>query len=348
MNNNNKGKHMRYIVFSRPVGGIEQLQLATDIASINKTIENAFERYNSICLHNTKLIAKLDFQLVDCHEKSLITYFTTKFPYVEKVRLIISFQMPLDNPKDPFWVLNNSIHFVIKCKVDADYIEQPKFVESSEGYNAYTCTNFVNLEQLVLDVMIDMGVEYKLLLSEYKLRLDDYSFMDAISNRKASFLKVSMGKEISEEQAPYICFSSFFRSAENSFEYDLSGILQCWTAFLLELSGLLLNFPKISEVEDLIRFLSSEKQHGGLPLKSLKASFREKCIYPGFYLYVWLRKSVIGTSKDRKVSVQTILGGKGDKVNRCTIIPFTYFYVLNNVKDLLSYRIFELVKKEKK
>ena len=39
MNNNNKGKHMRYIVFSRPVGGIEQLQLATDIASINKTIE---------------------------------------------------------------------------------------------------------------------------------------------------------------------------------------------------------------------------------------------------------------------------------------------------------------------
>ncbi|WP_321480583.1 hypothetical protein [uncultured Bacteroides sp.] len=344
----NNDQFTRYIFFSNPFIEVTQEENLSfsEIADINLSIRNACDKYNQLCMGNAKLIERLNFFTVDRHDVDLISYICNEYAYKKNIRLLINYGMPEEKVDDPQWVLNNSIHFIVKCEVDNQNLELKLWHRSKEGYSALVHTNISNLEQIILDILVDIAVEYKVLnIAKFRSQKLNSSFLSLISSQKKSFLKEFLVDNIAfdEDSFGYCPFSSFFRKSNN--EYDLNELHRCWVSFMLKLIGDLDNILQVKSVDELMKFIESWKRHGSLNKKQLISKFSDKCTQSGYYVYVRLKRSVIGISDDRKIRVKTILGGKGNTINHCTFIPIAYMHEINNMNDMFDFFIFEFIKK---
>lgn len=342
----NNEQFTRYIIFSTPFIEVteEENTLVSEIADINLSIRNAYDRYIQLCMGNLKLIENLKFVVLNRHDISPIDYICNEYAYKESIRLLINYNIPEENVDDTQWILNNSIHFIVKCKVDNQNIEPKLWGRSEEGYSTLVQTNIDNLEQIILDILVDIAVEHKVLNSaKFKFKRKNLHFLNLISNQKKIFIKEFLNDDIDfDDQSGYCPFSSYFRKPNS--EYNLDELHRCWISFLIKLIGNLDQVPQFKSVSELIQTIKSGKQHGGVNQKQLINKFSDKCARSGYYVYIRLKRSVIGISDDRKVRVRTILGGRGNIINHCTFIPLAYIHEVNNMEDMFDYFIFEFVK----
>jgi len=340
----NNDQYVRYILFFNPFIEVadERNDLASqNIAEIDSSIKHACDEYSQICMNNSKLIENLKFDTRNRHENAPIQFICNEYACKEKVRLLINYDIPEESIDDTQWVLNNSIHFIVKCNVN-DNNRTKLWCKSNEGYSALIYSDIHNLEQIILDILLDIGIEYKVLSSaKFKSKKKNIHFLDLISNKKMEFSEndFTIEERNDGDLSTYCSFSSFFRKSAE--EYDLNKIHQYWIKYLLGLTDELKYILKINGVDELIKKLLSGKQHGGLNKRQIIKKFKDKCPQPGYYIYVRLKKSIIGLSYERKARVKAILGGNGKTINKCTFIPLVYMHEINNMYDLFDACIFE-------
>lgn len=266
---------VRYIVLNTPFIEIDKRE-DFKISEIRKAIRDACSEYRTLWRSNTKLMDLLEFAIIDRYDINID--YITKNAYKENIRLLVSYNMPDESVADFQWVLKNSIHFIVKCIVDQE-IELELWCRSCEGYSAVVKTNINNLEQIVLDILVDIAIEHKVLHSKtFKSLVRNGQLMNLLSSQKRLYVRDSLKKDIDAEEFGYCPFSSYFR--ESSGKYLINDIHQFWFNYLFHFTNKVEQIDCVHNVDDLLSLIQSKKNRGGLNRRQIINKFNQKCEQP--------------------------------------------------------------------
>lgn len=309
---------------------------------IHAVINNASNRYRELCLENGNLIEWFSVESLNWDVKDMKQYISN-YIYKDRIRLLISHNRnvrgKVGNISHEF---DKQICFIVKCKINQNS-DNVLWSDSYEGYSALVETNIDRLEQIILDVLVDISVLYKVLYKEGLISIIGNRYrLNTLCMKRTSSAKKVVAKRMNIEDDNNLIYhpcSSYFRKDDN--RYDLEQLYQFWVLVLFYMGKQLENIPQIYNVNDLISIIQSGEKHGGINLQRLTNKFKQKCNNSGYYVYVRLKKSLIGLSDQRRRRIKIILGGKGTTINDCAFIPLVNIHQIRQMEDMFDSLIFK-------
>ncbi|MDR0939251.1 MAG: hypothetical protein LBN29_07860 [Mediterranea sp.] len=314
--------------------------------SILQARTNAISHYTLISKEkgNSQYISCLDFGSMFTVSSCNIIEDICKHPNKDKVRLVLTTKEIEENVKNPSWKDTNRIYIIIKIVVGENY-SVPSYRCSDEGYTCIIRTNIMNLEAVMLDLLIDIGVGYAVLSKPTFVSCRNF-IMSQISREKLCFMmnskdKYQINNDALTSTEGYCSFSSFFRTL--NVEYDLIEIQRLWQDFFFSLTHE--QIISIATAEELVPHL----EKGQLNRRSFMRRFNETCRENGFYVCIQLIKSPIDMSNASTIKQAIKRAFKRKRLNSCVFININdygsdYGLIKEIPQDMIRVCKFELIK----
>jgi hypothetical protein len=256
----------------------------------------------------------------------------------EKFRVLILQKEYLVKGIPSDWIIRNRIKYLIEI-VSSDE-GSIKWMESANYFSAKVTCGVGNLHIVLQDIFIDAVMENSLIyIKEFKdltLRTNNsLSLLDEFS--KPNFAERIFKTRIEEGMA-YIPFSMFFRNKKGG-NYDIESAYTFWQKYLLEASNKLTECASINKYQDLIGVLP-KRYHEQVNKRRLNTVFNNKCQRNGYYYFVYLHASSIGSTMKVKRRLASIFRGIPNP-GAHTIIPFAFGNQLKGLEHLCLIILFE-------